>query len=80
MTALVASLGWREELKDMQVPTLVIHGDSDPLIPLKGGEDTARAIPGARLLVIEGLGHALPPAVWPRLVSAIASHAQRARM
>ena len=56
----------------------MIHGDADPLVPLAGGRDTAESIPGAELLVIEGMGHDLPPAAWPRIVGAIARHTQDA--
>jgi pimeloyl-ACP methyl ester carboxylesterase len=65
--------GW---LSTLDVPTLVIHGSADPLVPLQGGIDTANAIPGAKLMVIEGMGHTLPEAVWPRVIDAIASHAR----
>ncbi len=78
MAALIASLGWRRELAGLSIPTLVIHGDADPLIPPIGGLDTARASPGAHLLMIAGLGHGLPPPVWPQLIDAIASHASQA--
>ena len=49
-------------LRFVRTPTLVIHGGDDPLVPLRGGRATARAIPGARLEVIEGMGHSLPAA------------------
>lgn len=68
----------RPALEALTVPTLVIHGDSDPLVPLEAGEDTARAIPGATLLVIEGMGHDLPRGAWPRIVDAIAAHVMSA--
>jgi pimeloyl-ACP methyl ester carboxylesterase len=60
------------------VPTLVIHGDIDPLVPLDAGEATARAIPGAELLVIADMGHEIPPATWRSVVPAIAANARRA--
>ena len=56
--------------------TLVIHGSDDPLVPPEGGRQTARAIPGARLLEIEGMGHTLPPQVIAPIVDAIDSHAR----
>jgi len=62
----------------VQAPTLVIHGDADPLVPLEGGQDTAAAIPGAELLVIEGMGHDLPLELWSRFAAAIARHTERA--
>lgn len=64
------------ELGQLQRPTLVIHGDADPLIPLDAGRATARAIPGASLLIIPGLGHELPHEQEGRLVDAIAQLAQ----
>jgi pimeloyl-ACP methyl ester carboxylesterase len=60
------------------VPTAVIHGASDPLIRATGGRATARAIPGARLRVIEGMGHDLPDELWPTFVEEIAANAARA--
>jgi pimeloyl-ACP methyl ester carboxylesterase len=76
--AILASGNRRPDLASVKAPTLVVHGDVDPLIPLEGGRDTARAIPGAELLVIEGLGHELPPQVWPRIIDAISGHTERA--
>jgi len=67
-----------EKLKHVTTPTLVIHGAADPLVPLEGGRDTARAIPGAELLVIEGMGHDLPEGAWPQLVGAISEHTTKA--
>jgi pimeloyl-ACP methyl ester carboxylesterase len=66
-------------LSSVKVPALVIHGTSDPLVPVEGGKDTARAIPGAQLILIEGMGHDLPHGgAWPRIVEAIAKHTQKA--
>ena len=76
--AILASKGRVELLKTVAVPTLVIHGRDDPLIPVECGEDTAALVPGAELMVIDGMGHDLPPALWPRLVAAIAEHCRRA--
>lgn len=58
-------------LQQLRVPTLVVHGKADPLVPYACGEDTARRISGARLLGIEGMGHDLPPAVVARLLEAL---------
>lgn len=78
MAAAVAATGSRRErLTGLEVPTLVIHGADDPLVPLACGEDTAAAIPGAELLVIDGMGHDLPVALHQRIADAIASHAGR---
>jgi len=56
------------------VPTLVIHGADDPLLPVAAGRDTARHIAGARLQIIPGMGHDLPPAVQALLLEAIVGH------
>ena len=61
-------------LGEMQVPTLVIHGTDDALIPLAHGLDTERAIPGARMETIEGMGHALPDRLAPLIAELIRSH------
>ena len=68
---------WRA-LRRVDVPTLVIHGDEDPLMPPRGGRATAWAVPGARLARIEGMGHDLPRPLWPQIVGAIADHARAA--
>ena len=65
-----------EALGSLTVPTLVVHGDADRLVPLEGGRATAAAIPGARLEIVEGMGHDYPPEVWGRMVGLITSHAQ----
>ena len=62
----------------VRVPTLVVHGEEDQIIGVSGGEATAAAIPGARLLRVPGLGHELPPGLWPTLVDALAGNADRA--
>ena len=75
LTAIVASGSRKEALAAVRVPTLVIHGDADPLVPVACGVDTAGSIPHASLLIIEGMGHALPITLWPRIIDAIAAHA-----
>jgi pimeloyl-ACP methyl ester carboxylesterase len=65
-------------LRRVSAPTLVIHGKSDRLVNPSGGRATAKAIPGARLLLIEGMGHDLPRGAWPDMVAAIADNASRA--
>lgn len=65
-------------LREIKAPTLVIHGTDDRLVPPSGGRATARAIPGARLLLIEGLGHDIPRGAWPQLLDAIEHNAARA--
>jgi pimeloyl-ACP methyl ester carboxylesterase len=61
----------------VRVPTLVIHGDDDPLVPVACGVDVADAIAGSQLLRIPGMGHALPIPMWPQIVDAIAAHTAR---
>jgi pimeloyl-ACP methyl ester carboxylesterase len=56
----------------------VIHGDADPLVNVSGGRATARAVPGARLVVIPGMGHDMPPVLWPQIIEAIVENAARA--
>ena len=62
------------ELARIQRPTLVLHGRADPLVPLACGEDTARRIPGARLNLIDGMGHDLAPGVVERLLPPLLAH------
>lgn len=62
-------------LRTLKVPTVVIHGERDPLTNVSGGKATAEAIPGAELLVIPGMGHDLPEPVWKRIADAIATNA-----
>jgi pimeloyl-ACP methyl ester carboxylesterase len=79
LAAIGASGNRTPALRRLDVPTVVIHGTDDPLIPIRGGRATARAIPGAELVEIPGMGHDLPPGVWPRVVDAIARNAERAK-
>jgi pimeloyl-ACP methyl ester carboxylesterase len=78
LAAIIAAGNRTAELARVTAPTLVIHGSADPLIAPSGGRATARAIPGAELVMIEGMGHDLPRAAWPRLIDGIAGHALRA--
>jgi len=76
--AIAASPDRAPALAQVRVPTLVVHGSADPLIPLAGGEATAAAVPGAELLVEDGVGHELPVAVWDRVMDRIDALAKRA--
>ena len=76
--AILASPDRTPGLRDVRVPTLVIHGADDPLVTVSGGRATAEAIPHAELVVIDGMGHDLPREVWPQLVHRIAALADRA--
>jgi pimeloyl-ACP methyl ester carboxylesterase len=78
LAAIIASGDRTSELRRITAPTLVIHGSIDPLISPSGGRATATAIPGSKLMMIEGLGHDLPRVLWPRLIDAIAGHATEA--
>jgi pimeloyl-ACP methyl ester carboxylesterase len=74
LVAIMASGDRTEKLQRLDVPTLVIHGESDPLVTLSGGEATAKAVPGAELLVIPGMGHDMPEGAWPQIVDAIVAN------
>lgn len=76
--AIMASGDRTRALRQIEAPTLVIHGTADKMIRPSGGRATAKAIPGARLKTINGMGHDLPAAAWPELIEAIAGHAQAA--
>jgi pimeloyl-ACP methyl ester carboxylesterase len=78
LVAIMASGDRTRALRRVRVPTLVIHGADDPLINVSGGIATAKAIPGAELLVIPGMGHDLPPQLWPTFVDGIDRTARRA--
>ena len=74
MVAIVADGRRAGELTTLRLPTLVLHGKADPLVPFACGEDTARRIPGARLIGIEGMGHDLPDGVVQRLLEPLIPH------
>jgi pimeloyl-ACP methyl ester carboxylesterase len=78
LAAIIASGDRTAELKCITAPTLVIHGTADTLVSPSGGRATARAIAGAKLMMIEGMGHDLPRVLWPRLIDAFATHAAKA--
>jgi pimeloyl-ACP methyl ester carboxylesterase len=75
--AIVASGSRDEALRSLTVPTLVVHGTLDPLIAPDGGSHTAELIPGAELLMIEGMGHDLPVEAWQQIISAITAMVAR---
>ncbi len=79
MAAIMASGDRTTALHAVTVPSLVIHGDADPLVRVEAGRATAAAIPGATLVVIEGMGHDLPRGTWPEIIDAIGALAERAR-
>jgi pimeloyl-ACP methyl ester carboxylesterase len=72
--AILASGNRTKKLAYVTTPTLVIHGDADPLIRIEGGKATATAIPNAKLTIVPKMGHSLPQAVWPAIIDAIVAH------
>ncbi len=79
MIAIMAQNNRKTALASIKVPVLVIHGTDDPLAPVEGGKETAAAIPGARLILIEGMGHDLPHGgAWPQIVNEITAHTRKA--
>jgi pimeloyl-ACP methyl ester carboxylesterase len=78
LRAILASGDRKPRLHAVTAPTLVIHGSVDPLVHPVAGRETAAAIPNAKLLMVEGMGHALPIRMWPQLIDAIATHAHGA--
>lgn len=78
MVAIVADNARAAELPKVTVPTLVLHGKADPLVPFACGEDTASRIPGARLVAIDGMGHDLPPGVVEHVLVHLVLHLKAA--
>jgi pimeloyl-ACP methyl ester carboxylesterase len=78
MHAIGASGDRTAALRKLELPVTVIHGTRDPLVRPSGGHATARAIPGARLRIVEGMGHDLPRDLWPMFTGEIADNASRA--
>jgi pimeloyl-ACP methyl ester carboxylesterase len=78
LRAILASGSRKPRLSRVKAPTLVIHGTVDPLVNPAGGKDTAASIPNAKLMMIEGMGHALPLRMWPDIIDAIDKHAHGA--
>jgi pimeloyl-ACP methyl ester carboxylesterase len=76
--AITASGDRTPRLRELALPALVIHGKSDVLVNPSGGRATAKAIPGARLKMVDGMGHDLPRPLWPTFVEEIAANAARA--
>ena len=79
LAAILAQNDRRAALASIKVPVLVIHGTDDPVVLVEGGKETAAAVPGARLILIEGMGHDLPHGgAWPQIVEAITAHTLKA--
>ncbi len=78
MAAILTQRDRTDDLGRVRASTVVIHGAADPLVPVAGGQATAAAIPGAKLVVVPGMGHDLPPGAWPAVIDAVVDNAARA--
>lgn len=78
LVAIIASGDRTASLRSVNVPTLVLHGADDPLVDVSGGRATAEAVPNAELVIIDGMGHDLPRAIWPEITARIGDLIQRA--
>lgn len=78
LTAIVADGDRTPMLRQIKLPTQIIHGLADPLVPVAAAHDLARSIPSARIDLVDGMGHDLPVALWPRFVDGIVAAASRA--
>jgi pimeloyl-ACP methyl ester carboxylesterase len=78
MLAILAQPDRSPSLRSLRIPTLVIHGMSDRMVHVSGGRATSRSIPGSELLLIPGMGHDVPPALYETFTEAIRRTADRA--
>ena len=78
LVAIAASVDRTAALRGVSVPTLVVHGADDPLVDVSGGQATARAIDGAELAVLDGMGHDLPRGLWAEIARRIGELVGRA--
>jgi pimeloyl-ACP methyl ester carboxylesterase len=78
LAAILASPSRTRALGGLSIPTLVLHGDQDPLVRPAAGRATAAAVPGSELVVFDGVGHDMPRAIWPRALDAIEANLRRA--
>ncbi len=78
LAAIMSARDRAPKLRRVRVPALVVHGAQDPLVNVSGGRATARAIPGADLDVVPGMGHDLPREIWPRVIGGMVRIADRA--
>jgi pimeloyl-ACP methyl ester carboxylesterase len=74
--AVIAHGYQKSSIASIKAPTLVIHGDKDPFMPLEGGKETAQLIPDSKLLIINGMGHDIPEETWTEIADAISNHTQ----
>jgi pimeloyl-ACP methyl ester carboxylesterase len=77
LAAVVTAPDRTEALAALRIPTTVIHGDADPMVNVSGGRATAKAVPGAELVIVPGMGHDLPREFWPQIITAITENAAR---
>jgi len=78
LVAILTQKNRKPALGSLPIPTLVIHGSDDPLVSVECGKNTAAAIPGAKLMIIEGMGHELPDGgAWPQIIDAIIDHTHK---
>ena len=77
LLAIMANGNRKSKLSSVKVPTLIIHGNDDRLVIVDGGKDTHDAIPGSELIIIDGMGHSLPPETWTQVTDAIKANAER---
>jgi pimeloyl-ACP methyl ester carboxylesterase len=78
LAAILAAADRTENLGRLTLPFLVIHGEEDPLVTVSGGKATAAAVPGSRLILIPGMGHDLPDALWDQIIDAIVANTKLA--
>jgi pimeloyl-ACP methyl ester carboxylesterase len=79
LVAIMAQKNRKPALASLAAPTLVIHGSDDPLVPVECGRNTAAAVPGSKLMIIDGMGHDLPHnGAWPKIIEAIIEHTHNA--
>lgn len=77
LAAILTTPDRTSDLGALDVPALVVHGEKDQLVDVSGGHATAAAIPGAELMIVDGMGHDLPREVWPRLLDALTALVER---
>jgi pimeloyl-ACP methyl ester carboxylesterase len=75
MVAILASGSRADALSTLALPTMVLHGDRDPLVNVSGGRRTAELVPGAELRILEGMGHDMPPSYWDRIAAGVLDNA-----
>jgi pimeloyl-ACP methyl ester carboxylesterase len=80
LVAILAAHSRTERLAQVKVPTLVVHGIDDPLVPIENGRRVATAVPGARLLEFEGMGHNMPERFWSPILEGIVETARKANV